>query len=139
MTQDRYTRQDRRLTRRRVAACGIMATALLRPGRAAFGQPVQRPIQVVETQPPANGLVDRHPAQYFIRFSAPVDHYRSRLIIAQGDTVVHVLQPRLDAAPTLLFGFAPGLQPGAYELRWVVTSLQDGAVTEGAVAFTVRP
>ncbi|MFC7477728.1 copper resistance protein CopC [Dankookia sp. GCM10030260] len=93
----------------------------------------------MEAQPPARGLEDRHPAQYFIRFTAPVDHYRSRLVIAQGGKVVHVLQPRLDAAPTLLFGFAPGLEPGAYELRWIVTSLPDGAVTEGSFPFTVRP
>jgi methionine-rich copper-binding protein CopC len=118
-----------------MSACAVTAVLLFRPDRANCG----RPIEAVETHPAANGLVDRHPAQYFVRFSGPVDHYRSRLVIARDGTVVHVLQPRLDAAPELLFAFAPGLEPGGYELRWVVTSLPDGQVTEGSVAFTVRP
>jgi methionine-rich copper-binding protein CopC len=98
-----------------------------------------RPLQVVESQPAANSVVGRHPAQYFIRFEGPVDHYRSRLAVTRGGEVVQILHPRLDAAPELLFGTAPALEPGEYELRWTVTSLTGGDVTEGSVPFAVRP
>jgi methionine-rich copper-binding protein CopC len=98
-----------------------------------------RPLQVVESQPAANSVVGRHPAQYFIRFEGPVDHYRSRLAITRGGKVVQILHPRLDAAPELLFGTAAALEPGEYELRWTVTSLTGGDVTEGSVPFAVRP
>ena len=67
-------------------------------------------------------VVGRHPAQSFIRFEGPVDHYRSRLAVTRGGEVVQILHPRLDAPP-VLFGTAPALEPGEYELRWTVTSL----------------
>jgi methionine-rich copper-binding protein CopC len=97
-----------------------------------------RPLQAMETQPAVNGSVGDQPAQYFVRFNEPVDHYRSRLAIMSGGQVVQILHPRLDAAPELLFGFAPALEPGEYELRWTVVSLTDGDVTEGSVPFTAR-
>jgi methionine-rich copper-binding protein CopC len=118
-------------------AAGFLAAALLLllPGRGAFGQTAR----VIETQPPANGIIDQQPAQHFIRFAGPVDHYRASLIIMRDGRVVRVMHPRLDAAPEVLFGTAPALEAGAYELRWAVTSLTDGAVAEGSIAFTVRP
>jgi methionine-rich copper-binding protein CopC len=121
----------------RATAAGILAAALLLhlPGRDALGQATQ----VVETQPPANGIIGQWPAQYVIRFAGPVDHYRASLIIMRDGRVVRVMHPRLDAAPEVLFGTAPALEAGAYELRWAVTSLTDGAVAEGSIAFTVRP
>ena len=122
---------------RRATAAGILAAALLLllSGRDAFGQTTR----VVETQPPADGIVDQRPTQYFIRFAGPVDHYRASLLITRDGRVVQVMHPRLDAAPELLFGSAPALEAGTYELRWAVTSLVDGAVAEGSVPFTVRP
>src|SRR5690349_13316167 len=59
----------------RATAGGILAAALLMllPGRDALGQTTR----VVETQPPANGIIGQRPAQYFIRFAGPVDHYRA--------------------------------------------------------------
>ena len=120
--------------RRRGGLCILAVAALLLLERRAAGQP----LRVVESQPPAGGVVDRRPAQYFVRFAGPVDHYRASLVIARQGQVVAVLHPRLDAAPELLFGTAPALEPGAYELRWAVTSPSDGEVTRGVVAFTVR-
>jgi methionine-rich copper-binding protein CopC len=122
------------VTRRRGGLCILAVAALLLFERHAVGQP----LRVVESQPPAGGVVDRRPAQYFVRFAGPVDHYRASLVIARQGQVVAVLHPRLDAAPELLFGTAPALEPGAYELRWAVTSQSDGEVTRGVVAFTVR-
>jgi methionine-rich copper-binding protein CopC len=129
-------RAEGTLVMHHATTAGILAAALLLllPGRDALGQTTR----VIETQPPANAIIDQQPAQYFIRFADPVDHYRAGLVIMQNGRMVQMMHPRLDAAPELLFGTAPALAAGAYELRWTVTSLTDGAVAEGSIAFTVR-
>jgi methionine-rich copper-binding protein CopC len=125
------------LARRRAVAGGATAAAAML--FILWRRAAARPLQVVETRPAANGTMDRGPAQYYVRFAGPVDHYRASLFITRGNEVVHRIHPRLNAAPEVLFGTAPGLEPGAYELHWSVTSLADGDVIEGSLPFVVRP
>jgi methionine-rich copper-binding protein CopC len=94
--------------------------------------------RVVGSQPAANAVLDGRPADYLIRFAGPVDHQRSSLAILRDGQVVERMNPRLDAAPDVLFARGLALAPGAYELRWTMRSLQDGSVTEGSVPFSVR-
>ncbi|HYZ30831.1 MAG TPA: copper resistance protein CopC [Crenalkalicoccus sp.] len=118
-----------------VAALGLLLAPALAggAGRAAAETP-----RVVASQPPPGGVVGRGPNDVFVRFAGPVDHYRSSLVIARGGQPVEVLHPTLNAAPEVLFAIAPMLEPGDYELRWMVRSFTDGEVTEGSLPFTVR-
>lgn len=75
--------------------------------------------------------------RYFVRFDRPVDHIRSRLIIRQGNLMVAVLVPRLEAEPEVLFAEAPVLPPGRYRFEWQVISLEGALIAEGGVDFTV--
>jgi methionine-rich copper-binding protein CopC len=107
---------------------------------AAEGVPADRHhhgVQTVESYPAAGAMVDGRAAEYFVRFDRPVDHGRSRLLIARDGRTVEELYPRLEAAPEVLFAQAPTLPPGGYELRWSVKALPDAEPTDGAVQFTM--
>jgi methionine-rich copper-binding protein CopC len=95
------------------------------------------PPQMVQSYPPAKAVVDGRDTEYSVRFDRPVDHERSRLFITAGTQVIREMQPRLDAAPEVLYGTAVRLPPGEYELHWEVIPLSGGAGTKGAVPFTV--
>ena len=76
---------------------------------------------------------------YVVRFSAPVDHAFSRVLIMQGGRVLQTLPARLDSAPNVLFARGKTLPPGTYELHWTVKSIIERSISEGDAAFTVEP
>jgi methionine-rich copper-binding protein CopC len=96
-----------------------------------------RTMQMVESLPVAQAIVDHNNAQYVVRFDGPVDHRASRLVITQGDRVVRKLTPLLDAAPQVLFASGPRLPAGDYQLNWSAKSMPDGEFTDGSIRFTV--
>jgi methionine-rich copper-binding protein CopC len=106
---------------------------LLVASRGASG----RPMQMLETLPAAQTIVDRNHAQYVVRFDGPVDHRASRLVITQGGKVVRTLTPLLDAAPDVLFASGTRLPSGDYQLNWSAKSMPDGDFTNGSIQFTV--
>ncbi len=98
-----------------------------------------RALRLVASEPAAEAYVDGRNAQYSVRFDAPVDHFASRLWIVRDGQIIETLPLLKDSAPEVLFGSAPQLAAGRYELRWSATSAPDGEVTAGAIGFTVRP
>ena len=97
-----------------------------------------RSLTMLRSIPAAEALVDGRNAQYSVHFDGLVDHRGSRLWISQNGQVVKDLPVLVDAAPEVLFGSAPQLAEGRYELHWAAKSIPDGEVTEGAIGFTVR-
>ena len=63
--------------------------------------------------------------------------HRARPIMRDGK-LVEKLQPRLEAAPEVLFARAPTLPAGDYQLHWTVRSMTGAAVTEGDIPFAVK-
>jgi methionine-rich copper-binding protein CopC len=96
-----------------------------------------RPMQMTDSFPAAQAIVDGNNAQYVVRFDGPVDHRASHLVITQGDRVVRNLTPLLDAAPNVLFASGPRLPAGDYQLRWSAKSMPDGDSTDGSIPFSV--
>ena len=69
--------------------------------------------------------------------SAPIDHVHSVLLIKHGNQVVETLRSRLETAPEVLFARVPTLPPGDYTLHWLVRTLADADVVEGAISFRI--
>jgi len=113
---------------RRVVLAGLLAAGPAAQARA---------LQVIETTPPANAVVDGRHARYVVRFDLPVDHFASRLEILRDGAVVRHLHPLEDSAPEVLFGSGPQLPPGRYELRWTALTRPGGEASTGTVAFSV--
>jgi hypothetical protein len=80
-------------------------------------------------------VIDPRSNGSFVRFDKPIDHVRSLLLIKRGNRVVETLQPRLEAAPEVLFARAPTLPPGDYTLHWLVRTLAD--VVDGEISFKI--
>ncbi len=97
-----------------------------------------RSLTMLRSVPAAEALVDGRNAQYSVHFDGLVDHRGSRLWITRDGQVVKDLPVLVDAAPEVLFGSAPQLAEGRYELHWAAKSAPDGEVTEGAIGFNVR-
>ena len=97
-----------------------------------------RSLAMVRSVPAAEAFVDGRDAQYSVHFDGLVDHRGSRLGISRDGKVVETVPVLTDAAPEVLFGSAPQLAEGRYELHWAAKSAPDGEVTEGAIGFTVR-
>jgi methionine-rich copper-binding protein CopC len=94
-------------------------------------------IRFVESHPVSGEILDGRSEDFFVRFSGPVDHVRSRLFIAQSGNVLVTLSPRLDSAPNTLFARRGALSPGNYEMSWIAYS-GTGERTGGIVPFSVR-
>ena len=94
-------------------------------------------IHVVESHPTKGESLDGRSEDFFVRFSGPVDHYASRLFIAQSGKLLVTLNPRLDSAPETLFARREPLSPGDYELSWIAYS-GTGEEIGGIVPFSVR-
>jgi methionine-rich copper-binding protein CopC len=94
-------------------------------------------LKVLETGPPANGVINTLSDGFFVRFDQPVDHINSRLLVRRGSETVETLQPRLQSDPAVLFARAPSLPPGRYTLHWVVKTIQDARIEEGDVPFSI--
>jgi methionine-rich copper-binding protein CopC len=96
-----------------------------------------RTLQMMESSPKAEALVDGRNESYIVRFDGPVDHRSSSLTILRDGRLVRTLHPLLDSAPEVLFASSPRLPAGEYELAWSVKSMSDGDATQGSVHFTV--
>jgi methionine-rich copper-binding protein CopC len=96
-----------------------------------------QPPRMLQSYPPAKAVVHSRDTGYSVRFDRPVDHEKSRLFITEAGRTMREMQPRLEAAPEVLYGTAVPLPPGEYELHWEVISLSGGEVTTGSVPFTV--
>jgi methionine-rich copper-binding protein CopC len=94
-------------------------------------------IDVVESHPAKGESLDGRSEDFFVRFSGPVDHYTSRLFIAQSGNVLVTLNPRLDTEPDTLFARREPLSPGDYELSWLAYT-GTGEKIGGIVLFSVR-
>jgi len=113
------------------SALGIVALLVSAPGAWC------RTVNMMESLPAGQAIVDHNNAQYVVRFDGPVDHRGSQLVITQGDKIVRRLRPLLDAAPEVLFASGPRLPAGDYQLNWSAKSMPDGDFTNGSIRFTV--
>jgi methionine-rich copper-binding protein CopC len=94
-------------------------------------------ILVVDSDPKAQAVIGEPSSAFFVRFDRPIDHRHSSLSIWRGGELVERLQPRLEAAPEVLFARAPTLPPGSYFLHWAVRTMEGVKLLEGAIPFTV--
>jgi methionine-rich copper-binding protein CopC len=95
-----------------------------------------RPMQMMDTFPAAQAVVDGNNEKYVIRFDGPVDHRTSRMWLTQSHRAFRTLTPLLDSAPTVLFASGSRLPPGSYQLHWSVRSMPDGELADGSIQFT---
>ncbi|PPQ27861.1 copper resistance protein CopC [Rhodopila globiformis] len=95
-------------------------------------------LQIRDTSPRANAVIHGRHAAFVLRFDGPVDHIRSRMEIVQSGKVIHVLVPREDSAPNVLFASGETPPPGQYTLHWQVRAEQGSVVSEGDLPFSVQ-
>jgi methionine-rich copper-binding protein CopC len=95
------------------------------------------PLRALETFPAENAVIDSRSDGFFVRFDRPIDHVHSVLLIKHGNQVVETLRLRLETAPEVLFARVPTLPPGDYTLHWLVRTLADADVVEGAISFRI--
>ncbi|MBS0524738.1 MAG: copper resistance protein CopC [Proteobacteria bacterium] len=129
----RASSQDTNMIERRIFLA-LGAAAAVTAGR---GSKAAEPAKVLETMPANGARIDGAATDYYVRFSQPVDHIHSVLLIKQNGSVVQTLQPRFKTEPTVLFARAPSMKPGDYTFHWVVKSLAGTETTEGEVPFSV--
>jgi methionine-rich copper-binding protein CopC len=94
-------------------------------------------VNVLETSPVANAVIEGRSTEFFVRFDRPVDHLHSLLEITSDGKVIETLHPRAGTAQDLLFARASTLPPGAYKLHWSVVSMAGAEVAQGDVPFSV--
>jgi hypothetical protein len=134
------TLQDEPLDARLRSMVARRTTILVMAGVAmltAFAAARADDLKVLETNPVANGTLDKRSDGFFVRFNQPVDHVNSRLVIKRGNDVVETLQPRLQSDPNVLFARAAGLPDGQYVMHWYVKTLAGAKVEQGDVPFSV--
>jgi methionine-rich copper-binding protein CopC len=102
------------------------------------GSAEARPLNVRDSSPEAEAILDGRNAQYVIRFDGWVDHGASQMDITQNGKVVEPLVPTRDSEPDVLAASASALAPGRYQLRWHAKSVPDGDFSDGFIPFTVR-
>ncbi len=116
-----------------VRRCAVILAAAL---PLAVGAAMARPVQMVESRPQAEAVLQGDHAEYVVRFDGPVNHYASRMEITQDGRVVHTLHPLQDSAVDVLFAAGPVPPTGRYHLHWTAVSV-DGAATAGDIPFSV--
>lgn len=117
-----------------LAVLGLSSICLCSALASAWAQDVR----VVESAPEASAVIQGRSSEFFVRFDRPVDHVHSSLAILQNGNVVERLQPRLEAAPEVLFARAPTLPPGNYSLHWAVRTMTGTEVIRGDIPFSVN-
>lgn len=110
----------------------LLLSALLLPSGVAAA----RPVQMMESRPKAEAILQGDHAEYVVRFDGPVNHYASRLEILQDGRVIHTLRPLQDSAVDVLFAGGPVPPPGRYTLRWTAVAA-GGEASSGEVPFSV--
>jgi methionine-rich copper-binding protein CopC len=126
------TGQAREAVRRHFERAAIGIALLLLSPMGAWS----RPMQMMDSFPAAQAIVDGNNEKYVVRFDGPVDHRTSRMWLTQSDRAFRTLTPLLDSAPTVLFASSSRLPPGSYQLHWSVRSMPDGELTDGTIQFT---
>jgi hypothetical protein len=119
------------MTGRRFTFIGLVIPAVLAGGPEGLAQ------KVLETMPANDGTLSRVGGDYFVRFDQPVDHIHSTIDIKQNGRTVHMLRPRLNSEPSVLFARAPTLAPGKYVMHWSVPAANGSTVYQGEVSFSV--
>jgi methionine-rich copper-binding protein CopC len=112
--------------------CGLVVTAVLASPVVAAA----RPVQMMDSTPKAETIINGDHAQYVVRFDGPVNHLASRLEITQDGKAVTTLHPLLDSAVDVLFASGPVPAAGRYMLHWTAVSA-DGDGSSGEIPFTV--
>jgi methionine-rich copper-binding protein CopC len=118
----------------RGSGCGALVSALLLLSAAAA---LARPMHLMNSTPAAHAIIQGRNAQYIVRFDGPIDHERSRLEIMHNGQVIESLHPLLNSAVDVLAASAPALQPGRYQLHWLVRSVDGRSTSEGMIPFAV--
>jgi methionine-rich copper-binding protein CopC len=96
-----------------------------------------RPLHVRSSIPAGETIVDSRNTQYVLQFDGQIDHRTSSMEVISNGKVVEALVSLRGSEPTTLVASAPTLPPGRYQLHWRATSVPDGDVSEGFIAFTV--
>jgi methionine-rich copper-binding protein CopC len=96
-----------------------------------------RPLNVRDSFPAAEAILDGRNAQYIIRFDGWVDHGASQMDVTENGKIVEPLVPTRDSEPDVLAASAPALAPGRYQLHWHAKSVPDGDFSDGFIPFTV--
>jgi methionine-rich copper-binding protein CopC len=96
-----------------------------------------RQLNVRQSHPAAEMIVDGRNAQYIVRFDGWVDHAASQLEITANGKIVASLAVTLDSEPDVLASSSPLLSPGRYQLHWHAKSASDGDFSDGFIPFTV--
>jgi methionine-rich copper-binding protein CopC len=94
-------------------------------------------LRVVESHPASGESLDGRSEDFFVRFSGTVDHFKSRLFVAQSGKVLVTLTPRMNTAPNTLFARRGPLPPGDYQMSWLAYSAS-GQEIGGLLPFSVR-
>lgn len=116
----------------RRSAAFLTLSLLLSPCLAMAGA-----VQMVESRPGAEAVLQGDHAEYVVRFNGPVNHYASRMEITQDGQIVHALHPLQDSAVDVLFASGPVPKAGRYSLHWTAVAA-DGATSSGDIPFTAR-
>ena len=117
-----------------LGAAGALAAGLL---LSAGSVRAEEALGILASRPAAEAMLSPEDRRVFVRFDRPVDHIRSRLLIRQGNRLVALLEPRLEAEPEVLFATTPELRPGRYRFEWQVISLEGALIADGGVDFTI--
>ena len=96
-----------------------------------------RPLNVRDSFPAAEAILDGCNAQYVIRFDGWVDHGASQMDVTENGKIIEPLVPTRDSEPDVLAASAPALAPGRYQLHWHAKSVPDGDFSDGFIPFTV--
>jgi methionine-rich copper-binding protein CopC len=96
-----------------------------------------RTLHVRSSVPAGETIIDGRNMQYVIQFDGQLDHRTSSMEVISNGKVVEALVSLRGSEPSTLVASAPTLQPGRYQLHWRATSVPDGDVSEGLIAFTV--
>lgn len=96
-----------------------------------------RTLHVRSSVPAGETIIDGRNMQYVIQFDGQLDHRTSRMEVISNGKVVEALVSLRGSEPSTLVAAAPALTPGRYQLHWRATSVPDGDVSEGSIAFTV--
>jgi len=96
-----------------------------------------RPLNVRDSFPAAEAILDGRNAQYVIRFDDWVDSWRCADGLHREREDRRAPRPTRDSKPDVLAASAPALPSGRYQLHWHAKSVPEGDVSEGFIPFTV--
>jgi methionine-rich copper-binding protein CopC len=126
------------MAKRTVNHRSMLAIAVLSAALNPVGGARADPLQVRDSIPALEGLVQGRHVQYIVRFNGLIDHSSSRIEITQSGRVVQSFPAFFDSAPDVLFASGEAPVPGRYILRWQARSSVDGTISSGEIPFSVK-